>query len=504
MTSRTYTVPLGGSYTTRQSNVNASDTTSGYVGVGIVGLMIVGKSSTSTSKDARFLNCFTETIPDPVWGQPRKFVVKRPGWATSITPQAGSIGSHILVWTGGAGGTSVITAFGSPNSTIYNATTGLGTITGKSTGLTETFVSSTPTILTTSDDNTAWYYDTGVGVMTKIADADFPGNASLTLAGTFAHKDGFACIMTTDGKLWASDLNSVTGWTANSFDSNNSYPDMGVAAVRCKNYIMCFGNESIQFWYNAGLTPFPFACTQAMTVKVGAVSATAIAQLADTTFWCGSTPQGGLSIFSFESTVARISTPEIDSILQLAGASNISLTTTRFYGRSFVLVKASATTLVYCIEEKMWHEWNSTTPLWTKCAGISSGGTMVNYAVSNVSTSGKVYVMNHALLVFTDDGTTYTARVQTAPQDFGTNRTKYYSTMDIVGDMESASSPVTISYTDDDYMTYTTWGTVDLSLPQRRATRLGGSPRRGWVFTHSANTPMRLERVEGSMMVARD
>ena len=36
---------------------------------------------------------------------------------------------------------------------------------------------------------------------------------------------------------------------------------------------------------------------------------------------------------------------------------------------------------------------------------VMLGGTLVNYAVSNVSTSGKVYLQNHASLVFTDDGT---------------------------------------------------------------------------------------------------
>ena len=126
---------------------------------------------------------------------------------------------------------------------------------------------------------------------------------------------------------------------------------------------------------------------------------------------------------------------------------------------------------------------------------------MVNYAVSNVSTSGKVYVMNHASLMFTDDGVAYTARIQTPREDEGTNKKKFYSYLDIVGDVETTSSTLTISKSDDDFQTYDVLGTVDLSSQQRRITRLGAARQRSWVFTHAANTPMRLQRAEGEMEV---
>ena len=209
-----------------------------------------------------------------------------------------------------------------------------------------------------------------------------------------------------------------------------------------------------------------------------------------------------MSIFQWDGGLSRVSAPEVEAIMILAGASNISLTTIRFFGRSFVLVRAGPTTLAYCVEEKMWHEWNSTTPLWYKCASVMLGGTQVNYAVSNVSTSGKVYLMNHASLTFEDAGTTYTARVQTEPTDEGTNKKKFYEDLIIVADVESSTSDLTVSYSDDDYATYTTWGTVDLSASgQKKLTRGGSSRRRAFVFTHSANTPMRLHRAEGNLRI---
>jgi len=195
------------------------------------------------------------------------------------------------------------------------------------------------------------------------------------------------------------------------------------------------------------------------------------------------------------------SPPEVEAIMILAGASNISLTTIRFYGRSFVLVRAGPTTLAYCVEEKMWHEWSSTTPLWYKCASVMLGGTQVNYAVSDVSATGRVFLMNHASLIFTDNGAAYTARVQLPPMDFGTKRTKFFHDLELVCDEETTASTITLSYTDDDYQTYTTHGASDLSNDRVRFTRLGSSRKRGWVWTHSANTPMRLEAMEGTVTI---
>ena len=565
-----FRVPVAGSRNNRVSASNILNAVSGYVGLGIVGSMIVGNAGGGTTKDQRFINCFSETITDPVTGKPEVYCVKRPGFATSITTGASAIGNALLIWSGQGSGTKVISAFGATNSTIYDSTTSLGAITGKATGITETVISSNPSLLISSSDNTAWTTSsaavtgavtftgdthtnttvdnissttglvvgqllTGTGfaaatriasidsptaitlntattatnagvtitrtVLGKILDADFPGNATFTLAGTFAHLDGYACIMDTLGRLWASDLNTNTAWTANSFGSNNSYPDVGVGCVRHRNFIMCFGTESVEFFHNSGLTPFPFARVQSMTQRVGSVGADAIAQIADTTFWCGSSPQGGLSVFQYDGGIGRISTPEVDQILILAGASNITLTTARFYGRSFVIVKASSTTLVYCIEEKQWSEWSSSAAPWYKIVGVSLGGTMVNYSISKVLTTGIVYTMTPAIVVFQDAGVTYTATMQLDSNDLGTTNRKFWESLRIVADIQSAASPIEISYSDDDYVTTTVWGNLDLSNNLPVARRLGSSRRRAWILNHSANTAMRIRMLEGEATI---
>lgn len=476
------------------TRIGASNTVSGasgVVGIGIVGLMVVGAAPSAVDKDERWINCMMTKQGA------KQYYVKRPGVSALNTPATGNVGSAIIVWTGSASGTAVISAFGATNSTIYSGTVSLGAITGKARSIAETFISTTATLLVPSSDSTGWYYDTAVAVMTKITDVDFPGNAGFTTVGDFAPVDGFACIMSSDGKIWAPDLNSVTAWTGNNYDSANSYPDKGVGCVRFKNLLMAFGKESVEFWQNAGLTPFPLQRVKTMTQKVGAISSDAISALSDNVFWCGSTSQGGLSIFQYDGTLSRISPPEIDFQLVLAGPTSISLTTLRFYGRSFVLVKANATTYVYCIEDKRWHEWASTTPLWYKCAGLSSGTQILTYSISNISTSGKVYLINPAALVFTDDGLAYTATIQSATQE-ADGRTMFFDFLRLIAD-NVAGSTFTVSASDDDYDSWSVLGTIDMSSNEKRIDRLGASRSRAWKLTHSSNNEFRIEKAVGEM-----
>jgi len=498
-----FRLPLAGSYNTRVTATNSLSSSSGIVGLGIVGVMIVGSSVQSTDKDQRFINCFAETVVNPYTGSKTIYLVKRAGWATLNTPASGSIGTAIMVWSGSSAGTAIISAFGGTNSTIYNSTSSLGAITGKATRITETVLSGTPTLAVSSTDSTGWYYDAGVGVMTKISDAQFPGNNGKVLAGTFAHMDGYAFIMDTEGNIWNSDVNSITAWTATGSLPATSYPDKGVGIVRQGDKIMAFGSDSIQFFQNAGNPSGPpLSRIESMTQRIGCINADAIEQVVDTVYWAGSTAKGGISIWSYGNSLKEVSPPEIDSALVLAGPANISLTSTTFYGRTFLIVNAASVTYVYCIEENAWHEWNSSTKLWYKCAGVAAGSTQPTYAISNVSTSGKVFTMNPSAMVFQDNATAYTMRVQTSLIGEGNRRT-FWEEVEIIGDIASSSSTLTISVSDDDYQNYTALGTVDLSTARPRLQRCGSAYRRSWVLTHSDNLPVRIEALAGRKTVGK-
>ncbi len=500
-----FRIPLAGSYNTRVGATNVISSQSGVIGQGIIGLMIIGLTGTTTSKDQRYINCFTETVLNHFTQKKAIYVVKRPGFASALTPQAGSIGNALLVWSGSAN--KIISAFGATNSSIYDSSTQLVTnnadttvITGKARHISETIISSTATLAIASTDNTGWFYQPA-GTVTKIADAQFPGNAGLTTVGGFAHMDGYAFIMTSNGQIWNSDLNSITSWTASGVLSANSYPDAGVGCVRLSDKIVAFGTQSTQFYFHDNnVSGSVFSRIEPLTLKVGCISADAIAEVNGVLYWVGSSPEGGLTVYSYSSGLNRISTPEIDSIILLSGAGNISMTSTKFYGRAFVIILAGSVTFVYCIEEQAWHEWSGAAPLWYKCAGVSSGNSQVTYSISKTSTAGKVFTVNPAALTFQDDGMSYALTIQTSLIGESGRRLSW-NEVEILGDKQTTSSTLTVSYSDDDYQNYTNLGTVDPASGRMKLHRGGTSYRRAWVLSHSDNTPLRLESIIGQLSV---
>lgn len=500
--SRIWRQPIDASFNQRIGILSGVAGASGIAGIGIAGVMIAGNGSQVSNKDGRATNVYLQTVGG------RKYLVKRPGSSSTLTPQAGSIGNAITVCSGGALANKIVSAFGATNSSIYDSTTQLVTnnadttvITGRATGIVETDISGTATLLISSSDSTAWYYQNG-GTVTKISDADFPGNAALTLAGTFACISGFSFIMTTNGRLYASDLNSVTAWTASSYASTDAYPDGGIGCIRRKETIMAFGRDSVEFWKNAGNSPFPLVRQQEMTVRVGAVSANAITQISDMVFWAGSTTEGGISIFSYSDGLQRLSTPEIDAALVVYGASNITLSAMRFAGRSFVLVICSSQiTYAYCIEEKFWSIWlTATYPLWFKTAAQSTGSSLVTYMITNKATSGIVYLINDANFLFQDAGNPYTAVIQW-PQGENLGVRQFYEEVEIFGDEETAASAITLWKTDDDYQTTDTLAVLDMSSSRVRKTRCGSAYKRAYGISHAANTSMRISAIGGRKTV---
>lgn len=486
-------LPLVGSTNTRFTTDSTISTSSGVVGSGVVGVMIVGKGRSATDKDQKFVNCFPMTLTNPLTGKVTAYTIKRPGFAAAITPAAGSIGTALHIWSGNS--SKIMSAFGGTNSTIYESTTSKGAITGKATGITETFVSSTPTLVISSSDNTAWYHDTTTA--TKITDAQFPGNASKTLAGTFAHMDGYAFILDTEGTLWNSDLNTVTSWTALGFIKTNVYPDIGVACIRHRSTIVAFGTQSMEVFRNAGnAVGSPLSRIEEATQQVGLLSANALGAVNDILAWVGTSRTGDIGVYLYDGgTPQRVSNPFVENQLSLLGSSNIRLQTARFYGRSFVVISGANSTYVYSIEDKAWHEWASNTVLWTSIDGVAVGSGVLTYALSAIGTSGKVYVINPASLTFQDDGNAFTASIRTSNIDHDSGARKACSSIEVIGDTE-ASGSLTIQWSDDDYQTYSTARTVDMSANRKKLNRCGSYRRRAYVLAHSANTPLRLEALE--------
>jgi hypothetical protein len=491
---------------TRVSGTNPLPASSGVVGVGVVGTMIVGQSIDPSSKDARYVNCYKQSAGQRAW------LVKRSGVSSLQTVSSGLIGTAVMVWSGQGSGDKRISAFGGVSSNIYDSSTLIATnnsvstnLGTKCTSISETVVNNNPVLYLTGSDNSGWFYDTTISsVIVKISDAQFPGNNGLTLAGYGAHMDGYTFQMDTRGAIHNSDLNTISSYTASGNITASIYPDKGIGCVRWKQYIIGFGPQSMEFFYNAGnATGSPLSRIANMAQRVGAVHADAIAQIADTLFFCGSTSEGGLSIYQFDGQVQRISPPQLDSQLILAGAGNIKMTALRDSGMSFIDVKAGGTIYRYCIEEKFWGI-NLSSLGFVRWAALSSGTSQVVYGVSETSISGKMYTINPASRTFQDDGMVFSLQAYKQSIDPGEGEHVTYEEVEVVADVESTDSPATITWSDDDYQTFANGREVNLSTRLPYITRCGGTKHpRAFAVTHGANTPARFERLRLTVKTGR-
>ena len=97
--------------------------------------------------------------------------------------------------------------------------------------------------------------------------------------------------------------------------------------------------------------------------------------------------------------------------------------------------------------------------------------------------------------MYQDDGVNILMEAVTSPIDFETINQKTINRLSIVCDKTSASTLATITYSKDDYNTWSTARTVDLSL-RPFLTRIGRFRRLAIKLTHADNYPVRIEDLE--------
>lgn len=329
--------------------------------------------------------------------------------------------------------------------------------------------------------------------MAKIIDADFLGTC-----GGFVEMDGYIFTVTSDqSKIQHSDLNSVINWSAASIISANTSTDILFRVEKVKNQIVAIGGTSFEFFYNAGnAAGSVLSRTSQAAEKIGISSRTSAVSLQDQVYFMASGigPQSGVWVldgFNFK----KISTPSVDKLIH---TNPVYMSAFLFGGQRLVHIACGSATeyfqsLLYNADTGIWT--NSGSPFLFR---ISGGGNVDSCkAIAFNSTSGKMYRWEPDSAVYQDDGSPYTMKVQTSKIDLGTECLKTIDKVSLIGSDIQSSGVATLQYSDDDYATWVTAGTFDLTkinpVIHRCAAYRGG---RSWRLTHSANTPFRAQALK--------
>jgi len=479
--------------------------------------------SAFSTKDQFFTNCYPETVANSITGKAKAYLNKRPGSsAGGALAGVDSPAGASCLWSSNTSVPSpavfgfINTGLGS-TSVWNNSDTKIGgdianTISCLS--LTEASVNGTGTLTGIFIDGSAteaWYFPQG-GAWTQITDGDFPPNLGSpeNLVGDIIHLNGRAYVMTTNGKIWNSDQNSLANWTASAFNTAQSYPDGGVGLARYKDLIAAFGKYSIEFFQDVGLTPSPIVTIGSSVNRVGIEASGSIGYnkrifpVGNTVYFIGiSSESGTRGVYRLNGFAAeKISNSAIDKLMNGASASSLKIDgiagAFTAHGMEHLLMYQSGESAIncYCITTNTWWVLNLSqdhTPY-----------TIIGYYGSfyfQTENDAKIHSSLSNNPVFTDAAVAYTQTIQLESMDMGTGKKKFWKRIRPIGDIQSSASALTVSYADDDYTTYTTAGTIDLSSRQAMeqgltAPNLGSSRRRSWKLTHAANTPNRLEAID--------
>jgi hypothetical protein len=157
-----------------------------------------------------------------------------------------------------------------------------------------------------------------------------------------------------------------------------------------------------------------------------------------------------------------------------------------------------ARTLVFDMHTKMWHEWewndgasDTNFPMIDACEFVDQ----LHYL--HVADG---YIYKSSPDIYDDNGNPLRMLVQTSQYDGDSAKVKFFSRIEILADHVSDPSEMTVSWSDDDYKTWSTPRAVDLS-GRAYLYRCGSSRRRAFRLYSDADTAIRLNAMEFELTV---
>jgi hypothetical protein len=201
----------------------------------------------------------------------------------------------------------------------------------------------------------SYIYNANTSVFQQITDPDFPG------AVTVSYLDGyFVFIEPNSQKVWVTAILEGTQIDALDFASAEGSPDGLVSSIVDHREVWLFGTNSVEVWYDAGLTDFPLTRIQGAYNEIGCAAAYSVAKLDNALFWLGSDARGNGVVYRANGyTGQRVSTHAIEwQIQQYSTISDAIAYTYQQDGHAFYVLTfpTANATWVYDVSTQSWHE----------------------------------------------------------------------------------------------------------------------------------------------------
>lgn len=351
-----------------------------------------------------------------------------------------------------------------------------------------TFLNGTKLLI--KNESNFWVLESGT--LTPVVDTNYPAE---TVPGIVV-LNSFAYVMQPDGTIRACALDNPLSWPSLQFIVADYEDDPGIAIAKYLNYLVAFGQYTLQFYYDAG-NPAPgiaLSPYQSLSTKIGLAYASTLVSAKQTLIWVGQTEQRDWGVYIMNGvTPQRVSTPWVDKAINVNLNSSVHCWSTGAEGHTFYVLQFPTANyaLVYDMDTAQWHIWTN------------GDETEMPYSYAVTEFFGDLWLgMDHfggmifrvSFEFYDDNGTPFGLRSQTDKYDNGSLQRKYWGQADFVSDLNP--STVTLEVSDDDYQNWITWGTFDVSKIRPMLNRGGSSRRRAFRATQTDSHPARWEALE--------
>jgi hypothetical protein len=477
--------------------------------------------ATFENYDQLFTNCYPEIVKNGVTGKTQVFLNKRPGFVSVTGGGASSAGNPgACMWNPIPGTMANVNSYATATTVkIKSSTLGVVDFTIASNTfcryIGDTDVSGTPNLVMlvsadSSSINNAYFYPY-LGAITEITNVNYPSKQTpaLTTVGDPVFMDGYMFIMTSDAKIWNSDLNSLANWSANSFITAGSIPDLGVGLARLKNTIYAFGTKSIEVFVNGGNpSGSPLTRVGSGMKHIGAYFGfngltqngyRTILKVGEFIYFISVIPEVGtmgIHRIGSDGQLEKVSNGFIDKLLFSFGSAVYMNLVGSFsaHGMTHIIFSFFTIPLTYCFCQETGVWWSfSSSGIGAPTSAIGAGSSARFITSLGSSLLFKNNSSDALSQTYQDDSVAYTMSVRTGRIDFDTENRKICHKFELIGDKRSTSGNTGIAWSDDDYTTTTTARNVDMSTVRPRLNRLGSFRRRSFTITDAVNAPFRAE-----------
>ena len=348
-------------------------------------------------------------------------------------------------------------------------------------------------------------------VTVKVTDANY---ISAQVAPGMAYLDGVYYAMRLNGQVIGSAINDPTTWPALDFAQADVTYGGGISLQRHLNYILAFYEKGLQVYWDANAAPntqgIALLPVLSASFRTGCFSAQSIVELQDICLFMSLSTQSGVQIQMMQGLQLQVvSTPFVEKILNNTNLEKTSPGIWSFgiitQGHQFYVLTLTPlnVTLVCDITMNTWETWSSVvggveqffTGRFYLSGNDQSGLPVLDGdLLQDIETGRQMQMVGN---VFVDATGPINVTAITPPYDWNTSNWKRFNQMAQLAD--SINTTIGVSFSDDDYQTFSSPRDIDLNGPRNQLRRCGESRRRIWKMFHQDNTPLRLYEMRMDM-----